>query len=1091
MTLASALLRPQRFQRPTGNAQWETVEVLLALLQKLLSDGVNGQHVSRKMAGILSAHVEELKTHVGKKAEQSSAKIQALFKPWLKEAETFKLPGTDFSTPQQIVDAVLLLLDRLDALLGSFSTDKLVKLLDDLWKLMENELGLSQAFLIDFMDKCFTDIIDALRKDYYIGPDKAIEVTDAVAGFEVSVRLDHLKSILTNAGKVKLFDRARVMDDLKTSCRQMKLDDTIGTIRDYLKALKTQIEAFEPMLDLPKLSSGVLPNLSFKNLPSPKTATKAPDGDQMSWYASWFFNEVKSVQDRFNIESEDGQQIAFRLIPQEVMEIVFGEILSFLTDAAEAALHFTSIEEKNKISPILNGSYKGAYSILTMAAYNHSGKDWVNAFNVIENKYIKLSFSSFLSLIGFLCEKTPSRGNSWLYGFLLSDLAGFLRQNGLVNQAREALCSFFTLLNTDLKSKPDSVNHEKVEGLTDLFAIGGAMLIARYDLFNMAVDQRQNYFWPSEKERGQFAARWISGSVATFLGGVVGTFFCTTLAWVAQEAKGDWEKCYPKGFWEEGFWEKDFEGDEPGFQIPRWIKLLVKSSYFWLSYHKTFWEGDTDGGKVGLNAENKVVSFKDGYPDYTSSPYKLPFTKGEAIQCIQGHLGFSDHNFITNYIYAVDFDFPENTEVLAMRGGTVVHYYDAAVDTDEGLINSITIRHDDPQEGSIPNPGHDRDHTGTVITYANYAYCRQNGVSDAFLKRGVPDTAIVGMKVKQGEVISTGTAREQLRVFVSSVEPDGDITQPWPREPKETTQPGAWTIPFVFRDVKNKSEDKNGIPLSLKYYLSENEKQPGVAATIANTSHQPAYKGGVASVSGENDIICWIELGEEASDQDDFYTGASILILTTENNQEVYQYCHITAYEGGSRKATIGGKWLVPPTKDSKIWIGGPPYQAATDSDKTFAYLSPLPDGLPPYTYPKMANYAKPVQSGNISSADSNFVICDTENVIDKVAEGFIGAHVVVYQDNIIIQYKKVRDCYSQENGNIKVEIEGAWDISPEELKDKYYEIGGLAYHGTPNSTYACLANDKYPESYSPTDFDDGRSPYLFQTYKANWQSNE
>src|SRR5205085_3751295 len=78
-----------------------------------------------------------------------------------------------------------------------------------------------------------------------------------------------------------------------------------------------------------------------------------------------------------------------------------------------------------------------------------------------------------------------------------------------------------------------------------------------------------------------------------------------------------------------------------------------------------------------------------GYPDKSSSPYKLPFAEGQCRQCVQGNQGMFSHNEQNpvSQIYAYDFAMSAE-EILAARDGTVVDFFDWVPD---GTQNSTSI----------------------------------------------------------------------------------------------------------------------------------------------------------------------------------------------------------------------------------------------------------------------------------------------------------------------------------------------------------------------------------------------------------------
>lgn len=105
----------------------------------------------------------------------------------------------------------------------------------------------------------------------------------------------------------------------------------------------------------------------------------------------------------------------------------------------------------------------------------------------------------------------------------------------------------------------------------------------------------------------------------------------------------------------------------------------------------------------GVNAFDDTTIF----PNWTISKYNLPYASGESYLVGQGNTtGFGHSGF---WRYGYDFHMDIGTEILAARGGVVIHANDGTTDGDPNGTNLITIRHDD----------------GTVALYSHFTL---NGV---------------------------------------------------------------------------------------------------------------------------------------------------------------------------------------------------------------------------------------------------------------------------------------------------------------------------------------------------------------------------
>lgn len=245
--------------------------------------------------------------------------------------------------------------------------------------------------------------------------------------------------------------------------------------------------------------------------------------------------------------------------------------------------------------------------------------------------------------------------------------------------------------------------------------------------------------------------------------------------------------------------------------------LTMVLQFWFLEYFQK--EGDTDGGTYNPRGPR---NFK-GYPNKDTSPYKLPYAKGEALYCGQGNQGMWSHNDISNLgsrqqCYAFDFGHDHRHPIRAARGGIVWSFVENNPDNSTASPNTIIIRHD----------ANDAEHddpfgTGPVTTYGRYLHGAFNGVTDAFASRGLPPpvqestTPGGGTRVNQGDVVML--ADDTGKSFHSHLHMDVMMDTSGGVVAAGATPggPGTTGIPFVFREVRGE-----GRPLNLTWYESEN-----------------------------------------------------------------------------------------------------------------------------------------------------------------------------------------------------------------------------------------------------------------------------
>src|SRR4051812_18407272 len=92
----------------------------------------------------------------------------------------------------------------------------------------------------------------------------------------------------------------------------------------------------------------------------------------------------------------------------------------------------------------------------------------------------------------------------------------------------------------------------------------------------------------------------------------------------------------------------------------------------------------------------------DGYPEWTTSSYVLPYAVGKTYKIVQGNCSPPGNGHRGSERYGYDFDMPIGSAFIALRGGVVVHVEVSHVDGQvaaSGLDNYIVIRHIDGTHG--------------------------------------------------------------------------------------------------------------------------------------------------------------------------------------------------------------------------------------------------------------------------------------------------------------------------------------------------------------------------------------------------------
>ena len=401
------------------------------------------------------------------------------------------------------------------------------------------------------------------------------------------------------------------------------------------------------------------------------------------------------------------------------------------------------------------------------------------------------------SFQGFHTKATG--GNIFLFWItmLAGDVIRTVGPSSLLGTVREVVLGVLTLVNfggprdapSTLPPSP-AQNHLKQGPINSLVnSLFGLWLISYYEREDHAVEIWSKGGIGEQRERA--FKLWLGGGIGMGIAaGVTTTLVAQIMAWAE-----DWARF----------------GKTVGM-----ASLTMVLQFWFLEYFQK--EGDTDGGTYNPRGPR---AFK-GYPKKDTSPYRLPFPKGESLYCGQGNQGLWSHNDIANIgssqqTYAYDFGHDHEQGIRAARGGIVWAFTESNADNDTSAPNTITILHDQS------DPEHDDPFgTGPVTTYARYLHGAQNGVTNAFTSRGLAAPVAEssspgsGTRVNRGDLImladDTGKSFHSHLHMDVMMDTSGTVVAPG-----AANGPGNVGIPFVFAEVRGE-----GRPLNLTWYESEN-----------------------------------------------------------------------------------------------------------------------------------------------------------------------------------------------------------------------------------------------------------------------------
>lgn len=152
-------------------------------------------------------------------------------------------------------------------------------------------------------------------------------------------------------------------------------------------------------------------------------------------------------------------------------------------------------------------------------------------------------------------------------------------------------------------------------------------------------------------------------------------------------------------------YEFSFSGENVDFS-PSATKLFALKPGETLDLVKISAIDRTQGFQWKLQSKAQIGSF-EATPD-KAHVYTLPYESGEKFRVDQGYFGTFSHNTTAMNNYALDFNLPTGTNIVASRAGTVIDVVDNFTESgpDPALAekaNRVMVEHDD---GSIANYVH-------------------------------------------------------------------------------------------------------------------------------------------------------------------------------------------------------------------------------------------------------------------------------------------------------------------------------------------------------------------------------------------------
>jgi hypothetical protein len=804
MSLGSVLLRPQLLAAPPRDADTRPVGALLDLVTRLAQEVAAGGGAATIVEEEFAASLDALTSELEPRFKAAEARLEGLLQPLL-TLFTEAVGDVAEGSFAERAAAGQKLAQALAKALRGLTTPRLAEILGTLFDVAEIDLGLNEARFRTFLADTVDRIATRLEADYLDG------ATDrqSVSRFALGAAFRELRAVASIDLGLPALNKETLLPPLVAQLQAIGFDDELVRLAEATERVGASLtparllEQFFPAESITTLLAGADAD--------PKTA----------WYASWLNDTVVKQDnplDNFDLAKVDFEKVSARSMEQ----ITFHT--GWLVWLARMILHVRS-------AAVGRGVWFNLLNIGWLA-FKIGGAGF---FDYATPRWLDWTVASSATFLGGLFNRDHRFFSDWFGTLLLIQREA---ETGLYARwawlTHETLLSIITLANhkpeewdaffkqaqrdattADLKAELERVtrihNHNQIEGFAHL---GGEIGILLWNVLLATIHStKRNYGFPNGDHGDKWGAVIAYVLVGSFVFDVGFTYlfggvFAGLIAGTRPHG-GRIGRLILK--------ERMFKHTESGF-VNVLLGIVSVGSYLLdhYSYYYTFNEGKTDDGHYsGRDVANKEVRYA-GYPSRATSPYKLPWNKGDTFNCPQGNQGLYSHAPISgpDESFAYDFALDNGTEVLAMRDGTVAERAEGTPDGDDSAPNKIVILHGpalaDQDRDVDPATGNAK----TVRTYAVYLHGKQNSISAAF---GGTLPAI-GTAVVRGQVImhADDTGRSAYNHLHVQIKPDVSTTG--------TPVMGDYTIPFVFSDPDVSGDD--GVPKAGRFYESDNTKVP-------------------------------------------------------------------------------------------------------------------------------------------------------------------------------------------------------------------------------------------------------------------------
>ena len=689
MSFSAALAKPDTFDEITDDVGGVEIQLIADLTRVFVQNPQLGQKIGEKILQALITELREFLVGREEKARLAFGKARNLFSPFETNISSLinGLDGDIFETIPKIIEII-------QSILEGLQLENIKAFISDLWDIAVNDLEISGDTIHNLVGDCFDAVVEVLRQAYNTGERDA----EAIALLDFSYAVENLRDFVLDEMEIPGIEKQLLLNAVDHIWQVNNIDETLGNIKTFFDAGD---EIVEPLANIAQciiqqiqISAGV-----------GAEATGSSSNEKTAWYASWVAGKNVSYSDNtaeaVNIyENPELRGFTYKHVSRESMEALAFHT-AWITPMLECIPHLASIEKGdvasnganimwNFLETIINGAgdvdiprwaqWLSVPIITTLGGFeSHEGRwSWGNDPYVVIN------------ILGDYGEVYTYRRYSWTLRETLLSLITLI--NNDPDEAEQWRSSVTDLSEEDKETAWNNRNNNCFPGTCYFYGELMSMMLPGI----LSHTDKKNYgfvgggpakqFWYTALGGGgiTWASEYLFGGITARL--LAGEWFHNDFRFAMLPFR---ERCV-KGM----FWSDIWDVSETATSIfPGLFGLFGRpiDNYLML-YFLT--NGNTNEGTYCLD-DTGVEREYMGFPNLEHSTYKLPWTNGRTMQCVQNPMGIWSHFPEGKQTYAYDFSHKENEPVMCSRSGIVRRARDTVPNYDNSALgwNFIEIVH--------------------------------------------------------------------------------------------------------------------------------------------------------------------------------------------------------------------------------------------------------------------------------------------------------------------------------------------------------------------------------------------------------------